>query len=185
MLFFTFLFLISSCLVYASPDYGSDYALPGNYLDYRSKTSGSKCNVSFKSPLKKVVLDSTVYRCDQKFEIYFEDGNISFCKTAIANECTKGAKYAEAKVCKMDFGRKKISALEFTNTIAGDSLSEELFFDLALNGSFIFHRGEETVPFVYYAKYNLLCIDGGQSGEMIFLKKDFWLFLRRTEFVWM
>lgn len=76
--FFTFFFLISFYLVYASPDYDADYALPGNYVEYASKVSGSKCNVSFKSPLKKVVLDSTIYRCNQKFEIYFEGGNVFF-----------------------------------------------------------------------------------------------------------
>ncbi|MDO4948019.1 MAG: hypothetical protein Q4E52_10620 [Fibrobacter sp.] len=77
--------------------------------------------------------------------------------------------------------------MKFTETIASDSLSEELFFNLALNGLFSFYKDEEPVPFVYYAKYYLWCNDddGGQSGDLIFQRKDFWLFLRRTKLIWM
>ncbi|OWV06112.1 MULTISPECIES: hypothetical protein [unclassified Fibrobacter] len=77
--------------------------------------------------------------------------------------------------------------MKFTETIASDSLSEELFFNLALNGLFSFYKDEEPVPFVYYVKYYLWCNDddGGQSGDLIFQRKDFWLFLRRTKLIWM
>ena len=138
------------------------------------------CSLRFDSESQKIVLKKEKLLCKDKFQIQINGLLISFCRSNIDSLCTLN-KNNKIFVCQ----NSGAQILESRFYKESDSLSKNLLFDLAMKGEFSVMKNGKSVKNVYYVeKYKLLCQEGGQAEEMIFLDKENWLLLRRNYLLW-
>lgn len=141
----------------------------------------AQCNLRFDSELQKIFLKKENLLCKEKFQIRKKNMLISFCRSSIDSLCTRNKMGNKIFVCRSS-GMQILESQFYKN---GDSLSQNLLFELAMKGEFnVMKNGELATNAYYVEKYKLLCQEGGQAGEIIFLDKENWLLFRRNYLLW-